>query len=158
MKLENALFELTTLVDYGTYYLSKKTDFYALMKQRIDEYGYDAECDILDRIGAKKVGRWIYECYGIDDIYDNYTIAEYVRNNLDFNDIYDDDELLNNISNYTIKSYVKENYDANDIYSSDDMLDCMSVDDILGYLNEDDIKEWVTENCSVDDWACMSWQ
>lgn len=155
MKLEKALIELTTLVDYGTYYLSKKDNFYELMKKRIEKDGYDAECDILERIGIRKIARWIYESYSINDVFDNYTIAEFVRKELDITDVYDEDDLLDNIGIYSIKAYVRDNFDADDVYTESDMLDCMSVDDILGNLNEDDIKEWVSEHCDVGDW--VSW-
>ena len=154
MKLENALFELTTLVDYGTYYLSKKSSL-------LDEL---RPSDIVNRTNVPDLIRYLirddWSGYILGEI-GSYDIGSYVRHNMDASDIVSEMEsydVLSALSSYNIKEYVRDNFDANDIYSSDDMLDCMTVDDILSYLNEDDIKEWVTENCSVDDWACMSWQ
>lgn len=135
MKLENALFELTTLVDYGTYYLKNRTVKDLTLEQAVNEFdggdiirylireGWDT--DMLERIGS-------------------YRVAEYVRSNIDFSSELGTDEILGMVDSYDIRQYAKDNFDADDIYDSDDMLDC---------LDEDTIRDYVTQAYDVVDWV-----
>lgn len=149
--LESKLFELNTLVDYGTYYLAKKTAL-------IDEL---RPSDIVERMDPVDIIKYLirddWGRYMLDEI-GSYDIISYVKDNLDVTEAFDSDELLDLVGSYDIKEYCRNNFDADDVYTESDMLDTMSVDDILGNLDEDDIKTWVTENCSVDDWVCTYWR
>jgi hypothetical protein len=138
MKLENALFELTTLVDYGTYYLKNRTVKDLTLEQAFGEF--DGE-DIINYMLHEGWDRWMLEQIG------SYDIKKYIENECDIDDIFDTDDILQSVDSYDIKQYVKDNFDADDVYDSSDMLDCLSEDTIRDYVTQVyDVADWVSWN------------
>lgn len=116
MTLESKLFELATLVDYGTYYLVKanETDLSEVFAHLDDYdvstrdllrplYGYKLEeaidtlvqqngADVfLDGISARDVFNWVKDNYNVDDVFNIDDIVDYVKDNYDVDDLIETD-------------------------------------------------------------------
>lgn len=184
MKLERTLTELQTLVEYGCYYLVKSAkeikDVHPLeilpfmhqsdiLTYTIGNFSFDEildemnECDVHDEICS-----WVRSNLSIGDVgYMTYDVKNYVTENWDVDDIFDE---------YDIKDYVKDNFDMEDVYDDDyledrarDMVDDMSLneildikgmedEDVLDCLSNSSIVGYVTERYNVLDLVNVEWQ
>lgn len=167
MTLESKLFELTTLVDYGTYYLRnrmlkadelmpeeilKRMDGQDVIQYLLDD-GWDEY--MLNHMDVCEVTNYIakYDTDGVLDEIGSYDICKWLRDNACVEDVLDNmnvstGEVLDGLDIYTIKEYARNHFDADDIYDVDDMLDC---------IPEQDIKDYVRNAYDVNDWVCTDW-
>ena len=127
MTLENKLFELTTLVDYGTYYLSKEPKFSIrnmamyISENSIDPSEFYDSWDIVHTYYASDLLNEMHE----DDI-----VESAMGNNLiDKEDLLDDmtsKEILQCVADTdygAIIDWVRDNYDARDLVDLDISVD-----------------------------------
>ncbi len=127
MTLENKLFELTTLVDYGTYYLSKEPRFTV---RGIATYISENDIDPDEFYDAWDVSHCFYASDILSNM-DTYDIKEYVKDN----DLFDEESVLDNMSysdilqyledsdETTIVDWVRDHYDARDLVDLDISVD-----------------------------------
>ena len=164
MTLESKLFELTTLVDYGTYYLHnrmfkadelmpeeilKRMDGQDVIQYLLDD-GW-AEY-ILNHMEKKDVHNYLFGDGWNEHIFKNMhdvldgigtnNICRWLRDYLDVADILDamgvdSYDVLCDMDSCTIKDYAREHFDADEIYDADDMLDSVP---------EYDIDRWIRCN------------
>lgn len=181
MTLESKLFELTTLVDYGTYYLRnrmfkadelmpeeilKRMDGQDVIQYLLND-GWDEY--ILKALDIVDVARYVAK-YDPDNALDEiglYDICKWLRDNVGVDDVLDNmdvdaDDVLRDLDSHTIKDYVREHFDADEIYDADDMLDSVPEYDIDRWIrcnrhigeigfDCDDVKDYVAENWDVGD-------
>lgn len=127
MTLESKLFELATLVDYGTYYLSKEPKFSIRdMAMYISENSIDP---------SEFYDSWdVVQAFYPEDLlreFDEDTIRDYAKNN----DLFDEESVLDNMSYSDILQYLEDSDETTivdwvrDHYSARDLVDLdISVD------------------------------
>lgn len=136
MTLESKLFELTTLVDYGTYYLTK------------------ANSKVVDL-------HYIADNFEVDDIYDDDTIIDFAKDH--FYCFSNEDEVLEYITDRYSVGEVYDEEDAKEfleglgdlVFEGDrDVMDYVkSKAEGLFFEDEDEVIDWVKHNFALGDVA-----
>ena len=174
MTLERTLTELETLVEYGCGYLKSRNiknihplDILPQMHQSdvltytIGNFSFDEILDEMDLSNDGEIEKWVRSNKSIGEIgYMTYDVKNYVAENWDVDDIFDDDD---------IKDYVKDNFDVDDVYDDEDIEDrardmvvdlslnefldmkAISDEDVLDCLPNSSITDYVAERFNVDD-------
>ena len=176
MTLERTLTELETLVEYGCGYLLSRNiknihplDILPQMHQSdvltytIGNFSFDEILDEMDLSNDGEIEKWVRSNKSIGEIgYMTYDVKNYVAENWDVDDIFDDDD---------IKDYVKDNFDVDDVYDDEDiedrardMVDDLSLNefidmkgmgdtDILNTIDTKTLYDYVTDNFALADWV-----
>lgn len=189
MTLERTLTELETLVEYGCGYLLSRNiknihplDILPQMHQSdiltytIGNFSYD---EILDEMYQSDVHdeicKWIRSNMYLREIgYDSYDVKNYVTENWNIDEIFDEDDICDYVRNDLGLDYFLDDVSLDEFMESKDM----TTDDVLDELDEDinsqaqifvenmsigeflDVKgsykelyDFVTENFALADWV-----
>ena len=127
MTLENKLFELATLVDYGTYYLTKEPKFSIrnmamyISENSIDPSEFYDAWDVVHTYYASDLLSEMHE----DDIV-NYAVGNNLIDNEEVLDDMTSEEILRYVEdtdNGAIVDWVRDHYDARDLVDLDISVD-----------------------------------
>jgi hypothetical protein len=119
MTLESKLYELTTLVDYGTYYLTKANSKVVDLHYIADNYDVD---DVFDVDAILDFAKTYYYCFEKEE-----DVLDYVKDNFSIGEVYDE-------------------YDAKELLDGYGYLVFDDEDDAIDYIKHNialgDVAEW----------------
>ena len=162
MTLERTLTELETLVEYGCGYLLSRNiknihplDILPQMHQSdiltytIGNFSYD---EILDEMYKSDVHdeicKWIRSNMYLREIgYDSYDVKNYVTENWNIDEIFDEDDICDYVRNDLGLDYFLDDVSLGEFMESKDMSD----EDVLDCLPNSSITDYVAERFNVDD-------